>query len=696
MDLGLKIGKYFIGRLAEKVETGSGKRKPTTKELTPLGAYINTYFKYISDQDKILKYKAGGKGRQFYDDMIDDDGHIKACITSRKTAVASLGYEIQPYVAPGMDEPEDRDIEIANNITEILLRAKNFDNDIYEMLSALNHGYSVGEIMYRIDSDYIVIEDILSRQVDSFSFNKDYELVYKALAAEEKIMEAEKFVVATFDPRNENPYGTSLLRSCYWPYWFKTNIIKFQMLFTEKFGQPTIVGKYPAGWGQPEIDKLVDELESVQSNTSGAIQEGTEVSFLESQSRKESEFLPAIEFFDRQASKAILGQTLTTDEGQKSGSYALGKVHHKVRLDLVEADAKGLQSIIQDQVINRLCDYNGYERKPRFIIPFKEPEDLESTARYYETLSKFKVEFPKQHIHNKFGIPMPQEGEEVYGGKSPAPPSPFGGGGLEFTDKGKRKFHHPVRDFGRLVGVRPTDANTYDIATNLTFYDDMAAVIRRAFADVQRQLMTGLSADTPMYGLIDQAVRLALDESFEYQIAKMKGDTVISTANLFSDMFGLGKIEKALRQSVFEQIKNEYLTKEFYAKGKIRGISNTMRNILQNKIPQWREIGFDVGQMKSLLKSEFTKMADWKVHQIAQTELSNAAHHTAFEMIEQTGLEFEAWFFVDPASCEICQGIAANNPYTVQEAKAMGLPHIQCNDQWSFTAKKKAPVGVLV
>lgn len=666
----------------EEVIAARGK-KPDMKEITPIGAYLRTYMKYISDPDKILKTKSGGKGREIYDKMMDDDGHLKACLNTRKLAVVNLGYDILPYVEHGAEDATENDIRVAATVEQILSEAHDFENDMKEILNAYQYGFSVGEILWMIKNGFIMIDDIKARKPDYFTFDKDYNLVYTEQAGKELPLDNEKFVIYTFDPRNENPYGTSLLRNCYWAVWFKSNMIKFLMLFSERFGNPAIYGKYPTGWSENEIDKLVEQLESIHANAVGAINSDAEIQIIESM-RKEADFVSGLQFFNAEISKAILGQTLTTQEG-KSGSYSLGQVHAGVRDDYVAADCRDLQRICQKQVVNRIVYYNFPEGTPppRFVIPYKGAEDLEKKAKTYESLYRMKVEFPKEHIHKTFDIPMPQEGEDTYGGASASTPSPFGSPGMQYSDKQR------LKRFGGYVGkMPPVNAKTYDMAKSLYFYDELSAAIRRAFAEVQRNLSINLSPTSPLYGLIDQSVRLALDESFEYQVAHLTGDTITRTAEGFALQFGLGKIERALSRATFEQIKNDYLTNNFYAKGTIRNIGNTMRNLLTNKLPEWRQIGFDVGEMKSLLQKTFTELADWKTHQIVQTELNNAAHHAAFEMIDKTGLEYEAWFLVDPASCDICQDWASRNPYTVAQARSMGLPHIQCNDQWSFTLKE--------
>ena len=45
------------------------------------------------------------------------------------------------------------------------------------------------------------------------------------------------------------------------------------------------------------------------------------------------------EFCNREMSKAVLGQTLTTDTAGATGTYSTGRVHAQVRRDLVQADA---------------------------------------------------------------------------------------------------------------------------------------------------------------------------------------------------------------------------------------------------------------------------------------------------------------------------------------------------------------------
>ena len=74
----------------------------------------------------------------------------------------------------------------------------------------------------------------------------------------------------------------------------------------------------------------------------------------------------------------------------------------------------------------------------------------------------------------------------------------------------------------------------------------------------------------------------------------------------------------------------------------------------------------------------------YKAEQIGTTEAFVIANDVRMRFYAiNTVKEPEAWFGYS-LQCEICQRIAARNPYTIREADAIGLPHVGCLDQWHF------------
>jgi SPP1 gp7 family putative phage head morphogenesis protein len=139
---------------------------------------------------------------------------------------------------------------------------------------------------------------------------------------------------------------------------------------------------------------------------------------------------------DQQISKAILGQTLTTQEGQKSGSYALGKVHADVRSDILIADGKWTDTIFNWQLIPWLASYNFtvpqidmrlnasgvgdadtlYKWGYPYIVTQTQPgEDLKYEAEIDEKLVAMGVRLPQSYFYEKYNRPEPQPGEAIVG-----------------------------------------------------------------------------------------------------------------------------------------------------------------------------------------------------------------------------------------------------------------------------------------
>ena len=120
---------------------------------------------------------------------------------------------------------------------------------------------------------------------------------------------------------------------------------------------------------------------------------------------------------------AILGQTLTSG-GEQGGSYALGKVHNQVRLDLAETDALALDETITQQIIRPVIELNLGPTVPiphwRSII--EEPEDLPQLATVVKTLVEAGAQIPHSYVREKFNLPAPEAGEPILVPVGPAGP----------------------------------------------------------------------------------------------------------------------------------------------------------------------------------------------------------------------------------------------------------------------------------
>lgn len=71
----------------------------------------------------------------------------------------------------------------------------------------------------------------------------------------------------------------------------------------------------------------------------------------------------------------------------------------------------------------------------------------------------------------------------------------------------------------------------------------------------------------------------------------------------------------------------------------------------------------------------------WKSTQIALTETSRARGLAQAAFAERSGAKGKA-YFGGSATCKLCQAIAAENPYDLDDPDAFVIPHPSCGDSW--------------
>jgi len=111
---------------------------------------------------------------------------------------------------------------------------------------------------------------------------------------------------------------------------------------------------------------------------------------------------------DSQLSKAVLGQTMTADNGS---SQAQAKVHNEVRIDILKADAKRLSSTLNRYFVKAFIDlnYGVQEHYPQLCVYVPDNEDLELLASALERLVPLGLEVEQSVIRDKFGLPDPEK-----------------------------------------------------------------------------------------------------------------------------------------------------------------------------------------------------------------------------------------------------------------------------------------------
>ncbi|WP_310649426.1 DUF935 family protein [Thermomonas sp. S9] len=210
------------------------------------------------------------------------------------------------------------------------------------------------------------------------------------------------------------PLLGGVARSALWAWVFKSYAMRDWARFCELFGQPIRVGKYHQGASPDDVAVLKQAAFSLGSDAAAVIPQEMALELIESGSKSASADLyhTLIDYLDRQVSKAVLGQTMTTDDGS---SLAQARVHAEVRADILRADARAMAATLTRDLIAPIVRLNVGEDAPLPILTLRvdEPEDMAALADQVVKLTQAGLPVPQWWVREKFGIPAAAAGEAV-------------------------------------------------------------------------------------------------------------------------------------------------------------------------------------------------------------------------------------------------------------------------------------------
>lgn len=380
------------------------EQKPTKNQLTSEIAnpqndlefvvYNNQYFNIL---DKTLRSKGGSVGIRLYDEILLDC-HAYSVLNTRFQAVVGKEWHIEPSTNKLKDK------NIAQFVEDVLYNT-NFDFLRYKLLHSILYGYYCAEIIWKYSNGNIIIDKFIDKHPIKFTFDADRNL--RLLTKDNMVNGIEipnkKFLIMQFGSI-DTPYGLPQGQSLFWLTYFKKTNIKFWLIFSEKFGQPTVLGTYPNGTIKSDVETLQSALNSIQSNTSIVMPDDVKVSLLEASRTGSGTYDDFCNFINREMSKMVLGQVLTS-EATTNGSYALGKIQENVRQDILESDADLLDEVLNKTLIKWIVDFNfNVSEYPKICTNTTPPINLLEKSQVDKNLSDVGVKFTNDYFKKTYSL----------------------------------------------------------------------------------------------------------------------------------------------------------------------------------------------------------------------------------------------------------------------------------------------------
>jgi phage gp29-like protein len=118
---------------------------------------------------------------------------------------------------------------------------------------------------------------------------------------------------------------------------------------------------------------------------------------------------------DKQLSKLVLGQTMTTDEG---ASKAQSETHEKVRDDIADSDIMQVVDTLNAQLTVPYIQLNFGEQEtyPKIDLFKPDEKNIEQIILALEKLGPLGLEAKADEVRSILGLAKPDKGDEVIGG----------------------------------------------------------------------------------------------------------------------------------------------------------------------------------------------------------------------------------------------------------------------------------------
>jgi phage gp29-like protein len=389
--------------------------------------------------------------------------HYLSVLGTRKRQVSQLPLTVEAASDAEIDQAK---AQLVRNF----LKRDTVEAELFDILDAVGKGPSFTEIVWNTKTSPWLPAALHWRDPRWFDFDRvDGKTPLLRGAGMPQPLPPSKFIFHVHSAKSGLPIRGGLARPVAWAYLFQTFALKDWVAFAEVYGFPIRVGKYDAGATEDQIRTLMRAVANVSQDAAAVFPSSMQMEFIASNSTGSADLYQKLcEYLDKQVSKAVLGQTATTDS-EGGGLGGSGKEHNDVRGDIERADAKALAATLNRDLVKPIIDFNfgvptdGGALYPQINIGREEAEDLKLYLDGVSTFVSMGGRVGATVVADKLGIPDPQPGEQLLvpaanGGAAGALATP---GGPVMPGTGQKPFSALLSPSQRPAGVAAaaTDPN---------------------------------------------------------------------------------------------------------------------------------------------------------------------------------------------------------------------------------------------
>jgi Protein of unknown function (DUF935) len=426
---------------AERKNGGDTNGNITTPRMAAYdGIYSSSYRFAGFTPDKLLSQKGW--------DVPEDMLNMAACrapFNLKRYSILSQDWEIVPAVTDPFDTRNEQATYYAGfvrwcltNIESPSGMEQDFRNVLFEMLRACWDGFRVSEIGYEYleDGPYqglLGYNGFYAKHSKQIGFEIDprtgsvlhitsYTPGTVAFGPGQQMtvpggydfdVPVERCALYTYNGDANLPFGMGDWRACYKHSWSLDNINRFWIKALERWGGPVLIAQGSAGGNLADVASTLD---NIRDGGSAVLPDNVKFQLVQAATGVFDGYRMAAMWHEQQIAKNIQSNTLSTGEGARVGSMALGEVHQDTGETVYDYIRRGVEGVVNTQIIRRLCRLNFADFDmalcPRLVLGGQDEGDRLATMQMYDIAIKDGVvSKTAKFIREDLGMP-PLDPEE--------------------------------------------------------------------------------------------------------------------------------------------------------------------------------------------------------------------------------------------------------------------------------------------
>jgi phage gp29-like protein len=360
-----------------------------------------------------------------FEQMEEKDPHLFSVAQTRRLAVTGLPWRIVSAAEVEPDGPFDRGLAdaAAEYCRAALRRIDRFEGVLRHLSLAIGRNIAVAELVWEIGEAGPELVDVVPVDFSRLTTGRLGEV--RILTDDEPRdgvpLPPGKSIVHAPHAASGHPMRGGLMRVSALSYLGKHFAIKDWLIFAEIFGMPVRIARYEPNASPEEKRELLEMLRRLGADAAGIFSKAVELEI--KQTRVPGDVNPyesLCHYFNRELSKAWLGQTLTTDTARAIANLSAAEVHDRVRRDLRDDDLRNEAWTLRRDLLGELTRlrFGDAAEPPHFRRYSEQPQDPRALGRSLSVaVNQLGLKVSSRWAHAALGIPAAVPGEEILTGR---------------------------------------------------------------------------------------------------------------------------------------------------------------------------------------------------------------------------------------------------------------------------------------